>query len=123
MRLANCTKLSLDGPWASQEHLRRASMIAARSTLLGQRVEQVSQEAQYQIERPASTRSYWPSCSRRTMRLGGCSMKERIGQPAEHLPHWKQRRTELPERASTLRTKSRFIVRVERVILVFFKTA
>ena len=95
-------------------------MIAARSTLLGQRVEQVSQEAQYQMERPARTRSYWPSCSRRTIRLGGCSMKVRIGQPAEHLPHWKQRRTELPERASTFRTKSRFIVSWEMIIFFFF---
>src|SRR5512145_1056348 len=120
MRLASCTKLSFEGPWASHEHLRRASMIAARSTLFGQRVEQVSQEAQNQMERPASTRSYWPSCSRRTTRLGGCSMKERIGQPAEHLPHWKQRRTEVPESFSTLRTKSRFMVRADRVILVFF---
>jgi hypothetical protein len=50
-------------------------------------------------------------------------MKERIGQPAEHFPHWKQRRTEVPERVSTLRTKSRFMVRAESVILVFFKEA
>src|SRR5512139_199380 len=122
-RLASCTSDSLEAPLASQEHLRRASMMAARSTLLGQRVEQVSQEAQYQMERPASTRSYWPSCSRRTMRLGGCSMKVRMGQPAEHLPHWKQRRTEVPDSFSTLCTKSRFIVRAERVILVFFNAA
>jgi hypothetical protein len=47
-------------------------------------------------------------------------MKERIGQPAEHLPHWKQRRTELPDSFSTFLTKSRFIVSVERVILEFF---
>jgi len=50
-------------------------------------------------------------------------MKERIGQPAEHLPHWKQRRTEVPESFSTLCTKSMFIVRAERVILVFFNAA
>src|SRR6185369_1338858 len=118
-RLASCTRDSLEAPWASQEHLRRASMMAARSTLLGQRVEQVSQEAQYQMLRPASTRSYWPSCSSLTIRLGGCSMNERIGQPAEHFPHWKQRRTELPESFSTFLTKSRFIVSVERVILEF----
>jgi len=47
-------------------------------------------------------------------------MKERIGQPAEHLPHWKQRRTELPDRLSTFLTKSSFIVSVESCILVFF---
>jgi hypothetical protein len=46
-------------------------------------------------------------------------MKERMGQPAEHLPHWKQRRTELSESFSTFLTKSRFIVSVERVILAF----
>src|ERR671931_83898 len=95
-------------------------MIEARSTLLGQRVEQVSHEAQYQMERPASTRSYCPSCRKRTIRFGGCSMKERMGQPAEHLPHWKQRRTELPDRASTFRTKPRFIVSVESCILECF---
>jgi hypothetical protein len=50
-------------------------------------------------------------------------MKERIGQPAEHLPHWKQRRTEVPDSFSTLCTKPRFIVRAERVILVFFNAA
>jgi len=50
-------------------------------------------------------------------------MKERIGHPAEHLPHWKQRRTEVPDSFSTLCTKSRFIVRAERVILVFFNAA
>ena len=33
-------------------------------------------------------------------------MKVAIGQPAEHLPHWKQRRTEVPERASTFRSSS-----------------
>src|SRR5512142_3250341 len=119
-RLASCTRDSLEVPLASQEHLRRASMMEARSTLLGQRVEQVSQEAQYQMERPARTRSYWPSCRSRTIRFGGCSMKERIGQPAEHLPHWKQRRTELPDSFSTFFTKSRFIVSVERVIFEFF---
>jgi hypothetical protein len=47
-------------------------------------------------------------------------MKERIGQPAEHLPHWKQRRTDVPESFSTLWTKSRFMVRADSVILVFF---
>jgi len=47
-------------------------------------------------------------------------MKFRIGHPAEHLPHWKQRRTELPDRASTFRTKPRFIVSVERCIFVCF---
>src|SRR5512140_125915 len=119
-RLASCTRDSLEAPCASQEHLRRASMMAARSTLLGQRVEQVSQEAQYQMERPARTRSYWPSWSRRTILLGGCSMKVRIGQPAEHLPHWKQRRTELSESFSTFLTKSMFIVSAERVIFEFF---
>src|SRR5512141_1707437 len=119
-RLASCTSDSLEAPLASQEHLRRASMMAARSTLLGQRVVQVSQEAQYQMERPASTRSYWPSCKRRTIRLGGCSMKVRIGQPAEHLPHWKQRRTEVSDSASTLRTKSTSIVSCERIIFFLF---
>src|SRR5512146_493978 len=119
-RFASCTRLSLEGPWASQEHLRRASMIAARSTLLGQRVEQVSHEAQYQMERPASTRSYWPSCRSRTIRFGGCSIKLRIGHPAEHLPHWKQRLTELPESASTFRTNPRFMVSVESCILACF---
>src|SRR5512138_3208775 len=116
-RLASWTRDSLEVPLASQEHLRRASMMAARSTLLGQRVEQVSQEAQYQMLRPARTRSYWPSCKRRTIRLGGCSMKVRIGHPAEHFPHWKQRRTELSESFSTFLTKSRFIVSAESVIL------
>src|SRR6185369_12688498 len=95
-------------------------MMEARCTLLGQRVEQVSQEAQYQMERPARMRCHWPSCSRRTTRLGGCSMKVAMGQPAEHLPHWKQRRTEVPERASTLRTKSMSMVSAERSILIFF---
>jgi len=87
---------------------------------LGQRVEQVSQEAQYQMERPARIRCHWPSCSRRTTRLGGCSMKVAMGQPAEHLPHWKQRRTEVPDRASTLRTKSTSIVSCEMIIFFFF---
>src|SRR5512144_3264530 len=119
-RLASCTRLSLEWPLASQEHLRRASMMAARSTLLGHRVEQVSHEAQYQMLRPARTRSYCPSCKSRTIRFGGCSMKVRIGQPAEHLPHWKQRRTELPDSASTFRTNPRFIVSVESCILVCF---
>src|SRR5512136_951543 len=95
-------------------------MMPARSTLFGQRVVQVSQEAQYQMERPARTRCPCPSCSSRTIRLGGCSMNADIGQPAEHLPHWKQRRTELPESCSTFLTKSRFIVSWERVILEFF---
>src|SRR6266542_4307435 len=95
-------------------------MMSARSTLLGQREEQVSHEAQYQMLRPASTRSYCPSCNSRTIRFGGCSMKFRIGHPAEHLPHWKQRRTELPDSASTFRTKPRFIVSVERCIFACF---
>jgi hypothetical protein len=47
-------------------------------------------------------------------------MNERIGQPAEHLPHWKQRRTELPDKASTFFTNPRFIVSWDRVILEFF---
>src|SRR5512144_1168527 len=119
-RLASCTSDSLEAPWASQEHVRRASMIPARSTLFGQRVVQVSQEAQYQMLRPASTRSYCPSCNSRTIRFGGCSMKLRIGHPAEHFPHWKHRRTELPDNASTFRTKPRFMVSVESCILVFF---
>jgi hypothetical protein len=87
---------------------------------LGQRVEQVSQEAQYQMDRPARMRCHWPNCSNRTTRLGGCSIKVAIGQPAEHLPHWKQRRTEVPERASTLRTKSTSIVSWEMIIFFFF---
>src|SRR5690348_8902425 len=95
-------------------------MMAARSTLLGQRALQVSQEAQYQIERPARTRSHWPSCRSRTIRFGGCSMKADMGHPAEHLPHWKQRRTELPERDSTFLTKPTFIVSLERCINLFF---
>src|SRR6185369_17728310 len=95
-------------------------MIEARCTLLGQRVEQVSQEAQYQMERPSRMRRHWPSCNRRTTRLGGCSMKVAMGQPAEHLPHWKQRRTEVPERASTLRTKLMSMVSAERSIFICF---
>src|SRR4051794_20918296 len=95
-------------------------MIEARSTLFGQRVEQVSHEAQYQMLRPASTRSYWPSWMRRTIRLGGCSMKLRIGQPAEHFPHWKQRRTEVPESFSTFRMKETFIVSCDSGILACF---
>jgi hypothetical protein len=47
-------------------------------------------------------------------------MKVAMGQPAEHLPHWKQRRTDVPERVSTLRTKSTSIVSVERSIFFFF---
>jgi hypothetical protein len=47
-------------------------------------------------------------------------MKVAIGQPAEHFPHWKQRRTEVPERASTLRTKSTSIVSCEMIIFFFF---
>jgi hypothetical protein len=47
-------------------------------------------------------------------------MKVRIGQPAEHLPHWKQRLTEVPERASTFLTKPRFMVSVESVIFECF---
>src|SRR3954464_11267678 len=85
-------------------------MMEARSTLLGHLVEQVSHEAQYQMLRPASTRSNCPSCRSRTIRLGGCSIKERIGHPAEHFPHWKHRRTELPDKASTFRTNPTFIV-------------
>src|SRR4051794_19993306 len=85
-------------------------MMEARSTLLGQRVEQVSHEAQYQIDLPPRTRSNCPSCRSRTIRFGGCSMKERIGQPAEHFPHWKHRRTDDPDRASTFFTKPAFIV-------------
>jgi hypothetical protein len=52
--------------------------------------------------------------------LGGCSIKVAMGQPAEHLPHWKQRRTDVPERASTLRTKSTSIVSCEMIIFFFF---
>src|SRR5512137_1925476 len=95
-------------------------MIEARWTLLGQRVEQVSQEAQYQMERPARTRCHCPSCSRRTPRLAGCSMKVAMGQPAEHLPHWKQRRTDVPDSASTLRTTSSSMVFWEMIIFFFF---
>ena len=94
-------------------------MMAARSTLLGQRVEQVSQEAQYQMLRPASTRSHWPSWISRTIRFGGWSMNDRMGQPAEHLPHWKQRRTELPDNASTFLMNPTFIVSCDSSILVF----
>jgi hypothetical protein len=47
-------------------------------------------------------------------------MKLRIGHPAEHLPHWKQRLTELPDSASTFRTNPRFIVSVESCILACF---
>jgi len=47
-------------------------------------------------------------------------MKLRIGHPAEHLPHWKQRDTFDPERASTFLTNPRFIVSCERGILVCF---
>ena len=36
-----------------------------------------------------------------------------MGQPAEHFPHWKQRRTDVSESASTLRTKSMSIVSCE----------
>src|SRR5690242_18274897 len=95
-------------------------MMAARSTLLGKRVLQVSHEAQYQMLRPARIRSYCPSCRRRMIRLGWCSMKLRIRQPAEHLPHWKQRDTREPLKDSTFFTNARFIVSWERVILVFF---
>jgi hypothetical protein len=55
----------------------------------------------------------------RTIRLGGCSMKERMGHPAEHLPHWKQRRTELPDSASTFLMNPTFIVSCDNSILVF----
>jgi len=54
------------------------------------------------------------------IRFGGCSMKLRIGHPAEHLPHWKQRDTFDPERVSTFLTNPRFIVSCERGILVCF---
>jgi len=46
----------------------------ARCTLLGQRVEQVSQEAQYQMERPARIRCHCPSWRSLTILFGGCSM-------------------------------------------------
>src|SRR3974390_1215655 len=95
-------------------------MMEARCTLLGQRVEQVSHEAQYQMERPARMRCHWPSCNKRTTRLGGCSMKVAMGQPAEHLPHWKQRRTDVPDNDSTLRTKLTSIVSCEMIIFFFF---
>jgi hypothetical protein len=44
-----------------------------------------------------------------------------MGQPAEHFPHWKQERTEEPERASTFLTKARFILSRERTIFECFK--
>jgi len=47
-------------------------------------------------------------------------MKVAIGQPAEHLPHWKQRRTDVSDSASTLRTKSMSIVSCEITIFFFF---
>jgi hypothetical protein len=47
-------------------------------------------------------------------------MKLDMGQPAEHLPHWKQRRTEVPERDSTCFTKPAFMVSLERYINLFF---
>jgi hypothetical protein len=46
-------------------------------------------------------------------------MNVRIGQPAEHLPHWKHRRTELPDKASTFFTKPRFMVSRESNIFAF----
>src|SRR5664279_1289137 len=95
-------------------------MIEARWTLLGQRLEQVSQEAQYHMERPSRIRCDCPSCSRRTIRLGGFSIKVAIGQPAEHLPHCIQLRTEVPASVSTLRTKAASIVVCESTIFFFF---
>jgi len=62
-------------------------MTAAGPTPLGQRVEQVWQDAQYQMERSANTCSTFFNCSNLMVRFGGCSMKLHIGQPAEHLPH------------------------------------
>jgi hypothetical protein len=50
-------------------------------------------------------------------------MKVAIGHPAEHLPHWKQRRTELPDSASTLRTMAISMVSWEMSIFFFFTTA
>jgi uncharacterized protein with PQ loop repeat len=47
-------------------------------------------------------------------------MKVAMGQPAEHLPHWKQRRTDVPDNDSTLRTKSTSIVSCEMIIFFFF---
>jgi hypothetical protein len=47
-------------------------------------------------------------------------MKVAMGQPAEHLPHWKQRRTDVPDKASTLRTKLKSIVSCEMTIFFLF---
>jgi hypothetical protein len=47
-------------------------------------------------------------------------MKVAMGQPAEHLPHWKQRRTEVPESCSTFLTMSISMVSCEISIFFFF---
>jgi hypothetical protein len=39
------------------------------------------------------------------------------------LPHWKQRRTDVPDNASTLRTKLTSMVSDERSIFFFFTRA
>jgi hypothetical protein len=50
-------------------------------------------------------------------------MNVAMGQPAEHLPHWKHRRTDVPDKASTLRTKFTSIVSCEMTIFFFFTQA
>lgn len=81
--------------------IRRLSITAAMSMLIGQRVVQASHNAQSQIARDESTSSAIPSCTSRITWLESRSISGPTGQPVEHLWHWRQTLTSVPLRLWT----------------------
>ena len=73
---------------------------AAMSMPIGQRVVQASHEAHSQIACEPSTSASAPRWTSRITWLGSRSMSGPIGQPVEHLWHWKQALTGVPLRAA-----------------------
>ena len=100
-------------PWASgtatlrsMAIIRRASITAAMSMPIGQRVVQASHEAHSQIACDPSTSASAPRWTSRMTWLGRKSMSGPIGQPVEHLWHWKHALTGVPLRCWTSSRKS-----------------
>jgi hypothetical protein len=67
---------------------RRTSIIRAMSTSFGQRVMQVSQDAQSQIVELLKTSFFIPSWIILMTRLGLYSMTKAMGHPAVHFRQW-----------------------------------
>ena len=95
-------------PWASgtatlrsMAIIRRASITAAMSIPIGQRVVQASHEAHSQIACEPSTSASAPRWTSRMTWLGRKSMSGPIGQPVVHLWHWKHALTGVPLRCWT----------------------